>query len=211
MYRKDKKILDLSNAEKHINLGNSDWINRDQLTVLEKNMTYSEYIEHLKTQKREKVNKVQYRANFNKKSIILKHSEMFILEFFINILSPCETVVTTKAIQGYSNPEIAKILCVAEKTVKFHLTRVFKKLGISNRSQLIWLLPIFNKDIISMKDNFLENVKKVASHEHSKNIKEFLENKDSFVTLENSTNVDNFTTPETEITELSIGIKKVSL
>ncbi len=41
---------------------------------------------------------------------------------------------------GYSNKEIASQLGVAEKTVKAHLTSVFRKLGLSNRLQLALLV-----------------------------------------------------------------------
>lgn len=41
---------------------------------------------------------------------------------------------------GQSNAEIAHEVGVAEGTVKFHLTAIFKKLNIKSRSQLISLL-----------------------------------------------------------------------
>jgi DNA-binding NarL/FixJ family response regulator len=36
---------------------------------------------------------------------------------------------------GASNGEIASRLCVTEQTVKFHLSNVYRKLGVSNRTQ----------------------------------------------------------------------------
>ena len=36
---------------------------------------------------------------------------------------------------GTSNAEIARTLWVTEQTVKFHLSNVFRKLGVSNRTQ----------------------------------------------------------------------------
>ena len=36
-----------------------------------------------------------------------------------------------------SNKAIASDLCVCEKTVKFHLTSIFKKLGVTSRAELI--------------------------------------------------------------------------
>ncbi len=56
-------------------------------------------------------------------------------------LSRCEVEVVILVVQGLINREVANKLCVAEKTVKFHLTNVYKKLNISRRSQLVWTLP----------------------------------------------------------------------
>jgi len=39
--------------------------------------------------------------------------------------------------QGYRNREIAEKLCISEPTVKTHLQRIFHKLDIQNRPQLI--------------------------------------------------------------------------
>lgn len=38
---------------------------------------------------------------------------------------------------GLQNKQIAHLMCVCEKTVKFHLTSIFRKTGFSNRSALI--------------------------------------------------------------------------
>ena len=37
--------------------------------------------------------------------------------------------------EGYSNSQLAKMLWVTEQTVKFHLSNVYRKLGVSNRTQ----------------------------------------------------------------------------
>ena len=42
---------------------------------------------------------------------------------------------------GLSNPEIGARLFIAARTVKYHLSKVFTKLGISSRSQLYRVLP----------------------------------------------------------------------
>lgn len=45
--------------------------------------------------------------------------------------------VFRRLVEGESNPEIAKALGLAEKTVKTHLTKIFKKLGFTTRARLI--------------------------------------------------------------------------
>lgn len=52
-------------------------------------------------------------------------------------LTPREREVAELVAIGRSNTEIAKTLFVTESTVKKHLTRVFEKLGVSSRTQLI--------------------------------------------------------------------------
>jgi DNA-binding NarL/FixJ family response regulator len=37
--------------------------------------------------------------------------------------------------EGHSNTELARMLWVTEKTVKFHLSNIYRKLGVSNRTQ----------------------------------------------------------------------------
>jgi DNA-binding NarL/FixJ family response regulator len=37
--------------------------------------------------------------------------------------------------EGHSNTDLAKMLWVTEKTVKFHLSNVYRKLGVSNRTE----------------------------------------------------------------------------
>lgn len=59
-----------------------------------------------------------------------------------NGLSNRESEVATLVAQGLSNREVADRLFVTEKTVKFHLTNIYKKMSIRSRAQLIvWCLP----------------------------------------------------------------------
>ena len=37
--------------------------------------------------------------------------------------------------EGYSNADVAKMLWIAEQTVKFHLSNVYRKLNVSNRTE----------------------------------------------------------------------------
>ena len=51
-------------------------------------------------------------------------------------LTPQEAQVTRLAREGLSNPEIAARLFITPNTVKYHLSKVFTKLGITTRGQL---------------------------------------------------------------------------
>ena len=57
-------------------------------------------------------------------------------------LSRRESEVVVLVVQGLTNKQVADKLCVAEKTVKFHLTNVYKRMNISRRSEIIWSLPL---------------------------------------------------------------------
>jgi len=50
-------------------------------------------------------------------------------------LSDRERAVLTRVVDGATNEHIASELYVSEKTVKSHLSSVFRKLGVSNRTQ----------------------------------------------------------------------------
>ena len=57
-------------------------------------------------------------------------------------LSNRETEVAELVSKGLSNKEVANQLFVTEKTVKFHLTNIYKKMNVRSRAQLIvWCLP----------------------------------------------------------------------
>jgi DNA-binding NarL/FixJ family response regulator len=50
-------------------------------------------------------------------------------------LTDRELVIVRVVARGLSNEAIAKELWVAEQTVKFHLTNIYRKLGVSNRTE----------------------------------------------------------------------------
>ena len=52
------------------------------------------------------------------------------------VLTPQEEAVTTLVTQGLSNREVAAELYVSPKTVQYHLTRVYAKLGVRSRAEL---------------------------------------------------------------------------
>jgi DNA-binding CsgD family transcriptional regulator len=51
-------------------------------------------------------------------------------------LTPQERHVAMLAASGLTNPEIATQLFVTTSTIEFHLSRVFRKLGITSRKQI---------------------------------------------------------------------------
>lgn len=52
-------------------------------------------------------------------------------------LSPREAEVAELVLRGYANPVIASTLGIASTTTKRHLTRIFDKIGVDSRTQLV--------------------------------------------------------------------------
>lgn len=81
--------------------------------------------------------------NEERKQFLNEERKQFLREHFIKKnLSKSEVEVVILVLQGLINREVANRLCVAEKTIKFHLGNAYKKLNISRRSELIWTLPL---------------------------------------------------------------------
>lgn len=53
------------------------------------------------------------------------------------MLTDSELRVKELVVKGWSNSDVARQLICTEKTIKFHLTNIYKKLGVSSRSELI--------------------------------------------------------------------------
>ncbi|HEU5130279.1 MAG TPA: LuxR C-terminal-related transcriptional regulator [Glycomyces sp.] len=56
-------------------------------------------------------------------------------------LTPTELAVVELAVTGLTNPEIARRLFMSRATVKTHLSHVYAKLGVANRTQLASVRP----------------------------------------------------------------------
>lgn len=52
-------------------------------------------------------------------------------------LTPAEEKVFWQAIQGFTNKQISEHLFISPRTVQAHLSNIFNKLGLDNRSQLV--------------------------------------------------------------------------
>jgi DNA-binding NarL/FixJ family response regulator len=50
-------------------------------------------------------------------------------------LTPKERQVLELVARGLSNADIGRELWLSEQTVKFHLTNIYKKLGVANRTE----------------------------------------------------------------------------
>ena len=52
-------------------------------------------------------------------------------------MSPRETEVLELLARGKTNKEIAALLSITERTVKFHVSAIFEKLGVTNRTEAV--------------------------------------------------------------------------
>ena len=65
-------------------------------------------------------------------------------KFAASLVAPREACVLSLVAEGLSNTAIAQRLYIAEQTVKFHLTSVYRKLGVTNRTEAarMWLADV---------------------------------------------------------------------
>jgi two-component system, NarL family, response regulator YdfI len=52
-------------------------------------------------------------------------------------MSPRESEILNLLASGLANKEIARLLKISDHTVKFHVTSIFNKLGVSNRTEAV--------------------------------------------------------------------------
>lgn len=55
----------------------------------------------------------------------------------LGVLTPRELQVARLMSSGLRNRDIADKLCLSERTVKYHVTNIYSKLGVSSRSELV--------------------------------------------------------------------------
>ena len=73
---------------------------------------------------------------------VICNKEENIRRYLREILSKSEIEICILCLLGKTNKEVAEVQHVAEKTVKFHLTNIYKKLKITNRGQILLSLPL---------------------------------------------------------------------
>jgi len=66
----------------------------------------------------------------------------------IRSLSPRELEVLEQAVLGETNREIASALSVTVHAVKFHLSSIYRKLGVVNRTEAVVIL-LKSRDVMS--------------------------------------------------------------
>ena len=53
----------------------------------------------------------------------------------VHDLTKRELEILQLVAEGYSNSQLARMLWVTEQTVKFHLSNIYRKLGVANRTE----------------------------------------------------------------------------
>lgn len=74
------------------------------------------------------------------------------------MLSKAENLVLDNLKLGLSNKEIGERVFTSEKTVKFHLTNIYKKLGVGSRAELIARKAGFIHEHIETKQTWGDTV-----------------------------------------------------
>jgi len=85
----------------------------------------------------------------------------------VNLLSKREREIVSGAAQGLTNREIATQLGLSPHTVKNCLFRIFDKLGVSNRVELLLMTIDHNRDARSGYEHFLGNDGNSSLHDEA--------------------------------------------
>lgn len=84
------------------------------------------------------------RALSRRQTALKRHTGPPILPRHIEDLSPRETDILSLLAHGTDNKQIAEALNLSEKTIKNHLTRIFEKLKVRNRTQAVLVCQQFS-------------------------------------------------------------------
>ena len=63
-----------------------------------------------------------------------------------------ELSIAQKIAEGLSNPAIAEEMHISVNTVKYHIKNLFKKMNVSNRTELLTKIYTLNQHSISKAD-----------------------------------------------------------
>jgi DNA-binding CsgD family transcriptional regulator len=80
-------------------------------------------------------------------------------------LSPREAEIKNLVIQGLINSEISQALFIEEKTVKFHLTSIYRKMNVRNRSEVI--LDYYKAELYKARNENSVHSNSSDGHDHS--------------------------------------------
>lgn len=78
-------------------------------------------------------------------------------------ISAREKEIVALVVNGHRNREIAEKLCISEQTVKTHLYRIFKKLSLQNRSQLI-VFALKNPNVVDSLSSSSFQLSELQNH-----------------------------------------------
>ena len=67
-------------------------------------------------------------------------------------LSSQELSIAQKIAEGLSNPAIAEELHISVNTVKYHIKNLFKKMNVSNRTELLTKIYTLNQHSVTKAD-----------------------------------------------------------
>ena len=90
-----------------------------------------------------------------KESPAAPNSAALFTAFTVNVetLSPAERAVFDLYLEGHTAREIADILCLSINTIKTHNTRIYNKLGVTSRKELMLYIQMMGEDRFKKADS----------------------------------------------------------